>query len=344
MVRDLPTDDECLDQIYSCSKDDLYIAETWGLHQASLPNLEAEFRELVEAGILESDKFEDFRVIAEETGALDKAFRGRFVQFLKDKTLSFTGDDRNRLRGIPVGLLPSWELNACAIQTPRGGVVIILNQGIIRHVTLIYRCALAFMTWKDEEPFCRDAPQQAYGGALIGLAQYAVTGDFSHVLHHRAGLVFPSLKSYENSTILFSLLMEIFILLHEYGHVVKDHLSPDKVSPAFAGKLPNMHQYTKSQRQEFEADQYAIDRLSSKVVGRVQPHDLAFAPGLVLKFLELCECVAQRLNAPLPKTHPPAGARWERIKMLTGLPNAKGSFVLRLEPAFDILIRSLQRA
>ena len=260
MGKDLPSDEEYLALLYESTKDDSYITSMRTACQEAF-EVNEQFGILVSAGVYEPTQLSEYSTLSRETFSLDLAFRGRFIRTLQDMAFNVLGDDRRRVEGIPVGLLPTGELNACAIATPRGGAVILLDHGVIAQLAYLCRTALAFITWRSDQPFCRDSSQSAYAEALLGLARFTMTGDFIELTRHKQTLRFPSINDYDDTTTTFCVLMELFILLHEYGHVVRGHLSPGRVRPAFGGRFPGVEEYTKLHMEEFEADEYAVSQL-----------------------------------------------------------------------------------
>jgi hypothetical protein len=338
MTTDLPSDEEYMAYVYNVLKDSSYISEIADIYEQAY-SAQDRFAVAVAAGAVNQDEFESFSAFTRESHMLEDAFRGKFIQALRDMTLAAIRDDRHRVNGIPVGLLPSRELNACAIATPRGGALILLNHAVIGLLAHFYRCTVAFITWHTATPFCRDASQDAYAEALLGLARSVVTGNFAEVAAHKHTLNFRSLSDYERSTITFCQMMEMFILLHEYGHVIRGHLSTSKLRPAFGGQLPGLRAYSKSELQEFEADEYAIDQIHRAGLGW---SDVALVAGLVMKFFELCESLGPPGEPGSEPTHPPAQHRWDRIKARTRLSESPGAFALNLDPAFGVIGRGVQ--
>jgi hypothetical protein len=332
-----PTDAEFLQLIYHELGDSEYVAEIRRFYEDESER-EGQFKALVAAGVFKSDEAEAFRDMADETFSLERAFRGRFIDVLREMALTVMGPDHADVEQIPVGLLPTRELNASAIATPRGGVVIVLNHGLIAQLAYVCRCTLAFISWQSDDPFCREAPQGAYAAALVGLAEYVNTSDLNCLARHKVALRFPSLSDYDEMTYTVSQLAELFILLHEYGHVVRGHLQTDTLRPAFGVGLPDLQEYTNSEAQAFEADEYAIEQLlrSGRAAG-LRPSDIAFGAGVVMKFFELCELVSRERPPTLPRTHPSASQRWARIKTQTGLHEARGALAGNLDPAFKAI-------
>lgn len=219
--------------------------------------------------------------------------------------------------------------------------MIILNQGVIANLAYVFRSTFAFMTWNDAVSFCKDASQDDYGRAIIGLAYAVVFNDTRYLKPHRRTLEFPSLCDYDPFTSAFCLMMELFILVHEYAHYLLGHLSLEHVEPALGLDSEVLREYSKSQVQEFEADRYAVEAMLRSCTSRpIIPSDVACSAGLLLKFFELCELVRPPLVSE-GGTHPPARKRWERIQELTGLAEAPNSIASHLDSAFEVLFCAL---
>jgi hypothetical protein len=117
-------------------------------------------------------------------------------------------------------------------------------------------------------------------------------------------------------------MIETFILLHEYAHVVLGHLH-DHASKPFAPEVGlGLTKYTKSQEQELEADQYALEHFVKlftdgfTVAGDV----ILLSCGLLLHFLALCERRTAESHSGTTR-HPPALERWGRIKNVLQVPD-----------------------
>lgn len=341
MTDTLPSDEEYLTYVHEVWGDEAYVSSL--RHSFDPVAFEEQFRVLVASGIYREEDYDKARADFEESVSSERFFRGRFIETLRRAALDIIRDDRRLVDQVPVGLLPTLELNACAIATPRGGAVIVLDHGVMGQLALVLRCALAFITWYDHTPFCRDSPQRAYAEALIGLARFCVTGSVDGMAQHRETLSFPSLGDYDNETMTFSFLMQVFILLHEYGHVVRGHLSANRLRPAFAGRCPRLREYTKSEVEEFEADEYAVRQLLRAGIAKgLRSTDVAWVVGLLFKFFDLCELVTTPAAKFRERTHPPAVDRWERVKAQTLLSGMPGAFAGNLDPAFAVLHRMIE--
>jgi hypothetical protein len=147
----------------------------------------------------------------------------------------------------------------------------------------------------------------------------------------------PSLPAHDKLVETFATLIEIFIMLHEFGHVALNHLQtgcPVSLALEPAGELTL---YTNSEKQEFEADEFAFRRYSGM---GAQPTDVAFSCGLLFHFFNLCELI----SPPKVRTHPPALSRWERIKGLAPLVGHPESWANYLDGAFAVISQDLGRS
>lgn len=122
-------------------------------------------------------------------------------------------------------------------------------------------------------------------------------------------------------------LMSIFLLGHEFGHVVRHHFeeAPRRhsglPSPAGPDSIPVLDL---RHSQEFEADRYAIElMLQGEIIGGLMkpgtdPKSFwggnCFSLGWLFSILGAVETLAGRLDIAITDSHPPAADRWERIE------------------------------
>lgn len=308
---------------------------------------EQAFAEWVEAGVWEEGDVEAAEALYLENASSRGFFRGQFAEAVRELALLFTGEDEESLRRIPLLMMPSGELNARVFSAPSGLPVVVLNQGLIAQMAFIINATLSFISWHDEDPFCKDVPQSDYGAALVGLAFAVVSGDLRHLKPHAEALRFRSLGDYNKQTDMWLQLTEAFIVLHEFGHVIRGHLDPLREHPAEASVVTGAataeqlesFEYNRSQLDEFEADAYSFDRILATGKGGFRSTDVALVAGISLRFLVLCE----RLSGASSDTHPPAVSRWERIKDLAGLDENPRALAHRLDGGFDTIEAHLFR-
>jgi hypothetical protein len=136
-------------------------------------------------------------------------------------------------------------------------------------------------------------------------------------------------------------MMEIFILLHEYGHVVCGHLKKGNVRHINFPGGADVVVYNKTQEQEFEADMFAFNKMSSAML---QEHgnaraklDIAMHIGILLKFFELCDSCRRPLEL-ISASHPPASERWKRIAEAAEAEKYPASVAANLDKAFSVIM------
>lgn len=117
-------------------------------------------------------------------------------------------------------------------------------------------------------------------------------------------------------------LMDVFILSHEIGHVVRGHLDTPNEDDVALGEEVVTAAHTEGE-QEFEADRYAIElmRVGETIGGLFLPGadrkvfwNSAYA-GLswLFSILGAIEKIRLRLDLPSALSHPEAAERWERL-------------------------------
>lgn len=292
---------------------------------------EVAFAEWVEQGLWDKEEIESARALHEENQSGEDALQGQFVNAIRDLALTVAGTDSKRLGHIPLLLMPTGQLNARVFAAPSGLPVVVLNHGLIAQMGFVISAVLSFISWHDEDPFCKDLPQTDYGAAIVGLAASVATEDQRYLYPHRETLRFESLGDFNRDLDMWLQLTEAFIVLHEFGHVVRGHLEPEeRRTPT---EIPQAFEYSRTQLDEFEADAYAFERIRKSGEGRLRSTDVAFVAGLTLRFLALCE----RISGARSDTHPPAICRWERIKALAGLDEQPEALAHRLDGGFGLI-------
>jgi hypothetical protein len=296
------------------SKDELHLRERLdsllsaeyakGLPRRDIPlsQLRAHFEEWVTVGAAEPDQWAEYVEYNEEVTSYENIFRGRLISGLRESALSMTGSDREVLESIPVGMFPLETFNGWTDGTPHGGAIIVLNEAVINILRYVLHCIFAIAVGRvvdlESTSTCVDV--------LVGLARVATTGDIAAAMkpHH-----LPILTTFavpDDNFNDLAIAVEEFILLHEYGHVLLGHLD-----------LP------RAQHHEFEADEYALARMLS----RYPEERVAVACGSLMYFFWLCEILLTLYGVPaqmdtylaMTESHPPAHARWERIKAITNV-------------------------
>jgi hypothetical protein len=124
-------------------------------------------------------------------------------------------------------------------------------------------------------------------------------------------------------------LMSVFLLVHEVGHVMRNHWDDAPARDAIFrshGDAGPVTVLRPAHRAEFEADQYAIELMfqGERNGGLMQPGadrkavwNAAYVTlGWLFSIFGAIEKLAHRVEAPISDTHPPAAERWDRIDAL----------------------------
>jgi hypothetical protein len=315
----VPTDEEFLDSLYS------HPAKS---RAAGLRNPEF-VREAAEA-------LSNAKAIPENTDAEQfvrdlfnprKDFRGPKIARLRVAAARHLAPEEQYLLDTPIGYLHTEELNGCAVRTPRGGAVILLDLGVLLHMHRLGCSVMSLCTWSSPEPFCRDHEPVAFVHTIVSLARYALSYDDRYL----AGITTwncPSLGKWDLQSAQFAGIAELFVLLHEYGHILSGHLDAAKV--ADNTELPIL---VKDHAQEYQADAVGFDRLTRQI-------DVMTASPVVLilfRFLDLIEHL--RYGAPRgSNTHPPARERWLRLSEGINLTEEGKEWSRRIESLFDMIL------
>jgi hypothetical protein len=275
-------------------------------------NFERLFAAWVREGRFRPDEAALGRGMVAELHSARAIFDGPFIQNLRRLTLSLVGADRDLLEPVAVVMCPTHSLNATVLLSPEGEAVIVLNLAVLGVLQLVIKATLAYMTWHNSSPYCRDSPQDAYGAALLGLADFIFTGDFGCIDPHRRTLRFDSVSDSNRTATRFAHLGEMFIVLHEYGHLREGHLRRQSLTAA--PDREGVAEYTRQQQDEFEADTYAIGQFVNGP-NALDRSVACLVAGFCFRFFALCE--ARRGLKSGSRTHPPAAARWGLIKERT---------------------------
>jgi hypothetical protein len=309
----LPTDDAFLDELLRTESDGPWLAS---IVDSIRPMMEERIDAQIAAGYWTDEQRPEARALWEETFSL-RGSRGRFIDDLRNAALVALGADAARLSAIPVAFLPSRQLNACAIRTPRGGAVVLLDSAVVPFLSLFIQSFLALYTWHTGEPFSRDHSQGAFALSIIDLCRFCVSGNPRDLLRSRKILMCRSRPEFDEELYRFALLGEIFILLHEYGHVLLGHLEEGTVNHITTKAGTEIDAYTPSQRDELAADAFTAQRLIVWHEAAGSPaSDVAFSVGLVMQMFEICDALTGYEGGP---SHPLAKDRWAQLKTLTGL-------------------------
>lgn len=246
--------------------------------------------------------------------------RGTLVRGLQDQALRMTGSFAARLASVPVAFLPKEDINACAVRTPRNGAVILLNTSLIHFLPFISMCAGAIASPGLAADMSPNLTDLDYAKSLYAIAMEFVDPDAGLMMRSPV-ISDPILGKKREEDPNYTLIRmhqgtiwtwELFILLHEYGHVALDHLSTSRLR--HARNCQDVEVYTLHHTQEYDADEFALQCLFR---GRdvEEKENVQMQLGVLFGFFALLEACAEGSPA---SSHPHATDRWRRLRKLAG--------------------------
>jgi len=245
---------------------------------------------------------------------------------LREEALFFFPEERGTLSQIPVGLASTTDLSARRKPTPRGGSIILVNDGILAMAEAFVQAYTAFFGWQGADPFCKHHPQLEFGNTILALATCVASGRGGPLFKIKTFDCPTECPSARHSSYITKITEMIgrFILMHEYAHVVLGH------SGTFSKPLADRHQ------EEFDADALAVRKWLS-VPGAVDT-DVALISGMILRFFDLAEAIATRDSIELTDQHPTSISRWRQIQKMTNVASKPTTFAFRVDQVFDFIL------
>ncbi|MGW5052540.1 hypothetical protein [Actinokineospora sp. NPDC004072] len=179
-------------------------------------------------------------------------------------------------------------VNGFCVRTPSGVPAIVLNHGLVLYVSAAVHIALGLTTWTDGE-YCAHHTRQEKVKGMFRLAEGVLAKQLVPVIATKA---LHCLEDHDNSMLrrlaerhgterdletdaralvaegvdifggvyqISCLIAEMFIVLHEIGHIALGHLNRNNIAYAFEER--NVPVYRRSPETEFEADRFAYRQL-----------------------------------------------------------------------------------
>jgi hypothetical protein len=198
--------------------------------------------------------------------------------------------------------------------------VILLNTSLVHFLPFISMCAGGIASPSLAADMSRNLTDRDYAESLYAIAMEFVNPDAGLMM--RSPIISdPILTKKREKDPNFSVIRmhqgtiwtcELFILLHEYGHVALDHLSTSRLR--HARNAQDVEVYTQHHAQEYEADEFALQCLFR---GRdvEEKENVQMQLGVLFGFFALLEACAK---GSLASSHPRATDRWRRLRKLAG--------------------------
>jgi hypothetical protein len=279
-----------------------------------------------------------------------RGYRGKDINELSHATLKLMGTNRRFVEYIPVCFVPSKDLNGCTITAPSGNHVILLSSATTWITPFLMKCTSAIENWRYSISSGSYNFKNNYCRALVQLAKFCTTGEITDLTQISEALrtevediiSFP-MKESGVTTIAHAVLFEMFLLLHEYGHIVHGHEDVSRSGSGFIDAVEVMV-CKKMQAEEFEADRFAVQMLLdySELTQRLRPADLLVQPAILFGFWRIVEAYRAKnvVAGPEQVTHPDALLRWNKIAEFVKLENHPNSWVNNVQPWFTGLMES----
>jgi hypothetical protein len=313
----IPTDDEFLDTLYTRPS-----KQREQVSQAFVALATSALREA--GGIPDGADPDQF---VRDMFDPQKDFRGLKVGLLRKAAQRYLSPDEQWLLSVPIGFLQTEELNGCAVLAPSGGKVILVDIGVLLHMHMLGRSVLALTTWAAPEPFCHDHEPVEWVKTIYSLANHTITQEDRFLAEIKTWHC-PSLDEWDLKSAKFATNVELFVLLHEYGHIALGHLDPGKVVSKYGVQM-----LSTNHKQEFEADLFSFRKQAQ--VG--QADGAALAAATLFRFFDLIEHMLYG-TIHASGTHPPGRERWQHIKEAGDLSEDGKGAVAQIESLFDLIL------
>jgi hypothetical protein len=258
----------------------------------------------------------------------------RFPKFLEDSkmaetyTLEKTIDDlyknlaeplMNRhtklpTEGVAVGELETRDVNSCCVRVPAGEYVILVNVGLmifLYQLTKIFCSRISVKPDRETDIIVRNSKE------LMETAKYTFQTVAAYLSYNvPAPPRIPIITMDEEQVSFVAGILhfaELFVLAHEFGHIIEDHFSTTKVIKVRI-KEEDISIFRADWNQEYEADRCGLE-LMLETVKEKSERSLVRAssylgPDLFFTFLDLIE----KIGNFKPTSHPPAKLRRENLR------------------------------
>ena len=267
-----------------------------------------------------------------------------FASELKRLTLASLPKRAPNFEHITIRVLPSRELNASAVKMPSGAPAVLLDLFTLQVIPVILECFHCAVTRESDDPISTEYTYDEYIRSLTNLAGYCASGDerllaFSHAMEVAIPQRFSGLIGSQ------SFLIQTFLLLHEYGHIVKGHLSDEHITTLRALPTRSVAIYENTTDQEFEADEFAFRILCQyveEIGGDLRPAHIAEQIFVILAFFSLVEFFHKPSSSrQISATHPEALERLRRIATLVDMDRDSSAWFDFAEKWIDDTIRRM---
>lgn len=246
---------------------------------------------------------------------------------------------------IVVEFAPNWAINGQIVINPTTmNPIVLINLGMVGTLQFALNCYLAITSKNSSDNLLPFSFNDLYM-ELIEVAEVSVNGNLKNFEHNytKTGGVY---SAFNKGVVHLTVLIEIFIILHELAHIELGHIQEIDISlPQDMPKSSTpLHIIDRSIKKEISADLRAYQWLTSSVDGTyVEEQDALFVIGFYLLYSELCQNVEKR---EFPKTsfvYPEYTYRWEIIKTVVRIERFQGAPVWEIDAWFSRITSTLEK-
>jgi hypothetical protein len=247
------------------------------------------------------------------------------------------------LEGIAVGELQNLDVNSCCVRVPAGGYVILVNTGImilLYQLTKIFTSRIVIEADGQTQIIVSDTAQ------LLEIAKYTVQTIATYLGHNVRPIRFPITRMQKAQVSFVAGILhfaELFVLAHEFGHIIEDHFSVENLM-RIRTKEEDINLFRSNWNQEYEADTCGLELVLGTVGENDKKNERSLVrassymgPDLVFTFFDMIE----KIGDIKPGTHPPAKSRRENLRKRMP-PNEPGMLLgKRFEGLADLVWKAL---
>jgi hypothetical protein len=247
--------------------------------------------------------------IADSVSTLEQQEKWLLDEIVTPFLSNIPTEDARQLVDVPVGLLPIYEPNAWAVQTPGGENLIALHTEIASVISFYSELQIAI--WKihsENQELAYELHEKGFEAIFQSFRQ-------------QRKLAFPiipvKLTPQEFGVVqMKTFASELFILAHEFAHVALGHTGACVNAQLGMARKTHVRKFNWEQQQELDADLKAIEwlyHLKGKNISTLSQLATKF-PIMCAEALVLIHFVESHVGFPdATSTHPPASERLKNI-------------------------------
>lgn len=241
--------------------------------------------------------------------------RGNISPLIEPLLKVLTADEQYLLSKIPVGHLHSNDVNAFAIKVPGGGKVIAFDGMVLQFFDKLVKIMLS-LNYIDQDP-PEIGIQKGVCQCIRVIFDFFITRE--PALLDAVTLSVSEKKRWYAHTIMNAI--GVFIIAHEFAHAKARHLDDSRTTVAALQNRLSIEIYSKSQRQELEADTLGVDMLYRRYRASHSIPDKIFMSTPALASVPLMFLILDAVEDIIgirSTSHPPSKKRFANIMDAVG--------------------------